>query len=1160
MAGHTVEVRGIPTDLPPDRVADKLTIHFLRSRNGGGEIADVQVLPGARACALITFEALAVAQRILKTKNHVLAIGGKKYPLEVTAHVVELSPDEIFVCASMVVDYGKLPAGKTLLKNLQKGHSSVQLDFDHKNTRCRVEGPFTEVQAFSRDLLGSLNLKSQAAGATLPPGSSHVAKDTKMHDHQQVPPSTGSALKTTALSRWDYGSEGAAGGPSPRGPVDGEAVGQLEDFSLVMDSDIYLYMQRLCAAEYQGVLQQHFVDVVDISNDDITILYLQPSPGTSGDTDALRQAHLALQQLYQQLELSLRKEKISKRGLDMDSQALGALTRELQEVFPLLLCHEDGKQLYLIGNLVDVSQAKQYIQHFSARSTPQTVVMLSSSQPSRPAVSHATEAAGHKPKAPVDTSSPKLSPGRPEGKAEHKLAANFSALKTGRSQAGQGLLPSRDSPPVGQVQLSEKNSPETHALGPGDPKTPTQLYQPHVSALVLGSAAAESQQNDPKEQDRVKGGARLARHKSLSAFVGKENSALQHPGDSKGSDPTKHCSLADTSSTFRSLSLFDTTRSSSAFDSKPSESRPVLRRSNSFSLPKPKESNKPQDTVRAGSGGNRVSEEMSLDSLQWSYLKDVNCSAIEELCRSAGVQISERSTGDCTVLSLQAEDRAKLLQVKWKVETLVQRCPDLVCQIMSYSELAVEGPDDDALSELCSLLRGSSLQVGLNKDKYKLCLACPKEMLPGVTEAFQVFSSRRLRALKSSSLSPGAERASSPGHPGAVQPSRSQDTVLGAALPDSLESLQLGLQLLDIRDKAEHSEVLRAFKLPEAKEKRSPSPWRYLQAAGQEEANDHVDPGAVQGGSGLLSPPVVDNPSPGAPREPQEQPKAKLSPGEPDIARLKQVLPDKFQFARDRSRGGHSDAGGQLRSPIPTAEGAPRSLPAWLYGATAPEPPQAAAEQSPTAESRGQERSSSSRNSTQEEPEPSTPQKRGPSPGQESSKSPLGWCDACQDSSVTCPAPCGHTLCRTCFAAEQPACCGSSSVAPSCKVPGTFKISSVSQSLPGYYRDLTLQLTYTIPDGVQGVGHPHPGQPYKGGCFIAFLPDNREGQKTAMLLKKAFEQGLTFRIKSCDGEERVTWGLIPHKTSWHGSKARNGYPDAQYLHKVCTILKNLGIE
>ncbi|NXD85153.1 NMI protein, partial [Halcyon senegalensis] len=95
MAGRTVRVRGLPADLPPDRVADKLTIHFLRSRNGGGEIADVQVLPGPRACALITFEALEVAQRILEGKDHVLTVGGQKYPLEVTAHVVELSPDEV---------------------------------------------------------------------------------------------------------------------------------------------------------------------------------------------------------------------------------------------------------------------------------------------------------------------------------------------------------------------------------------------------------------------------------------------------------------------------------------------------------------------------------------------------------------------------------------------------------------------------------------------------------------------------------------------------------------------------------------------------------------------------------------------------------------------------------------------------------------------------------------------------------------------------------------------------------------------------------------------------------------------------------------------------------------------------------------------------------
>lgn len=72
------------------------------------------------------------------------------------------------------------------------------------------------------------------------------------------------------------------------------------------------------------------------------------------------------------------------------------------------------------------------------------------------------------------------------------------------------------------------------------------------------------------------------------------------------------------------------------------------------------------------------------------------------------------------------------------------------------------------------------------------------------------------------------------------------------------------------------------------------------------------------------------------------------------------------------------------------------------------------------------------------------------------------------------------------------------------------------------------------------VGDPHPGQPYKGGDFCAFLPDNKEGLKTAKLLKKAFDRGLTFQIKSCDGEERVTWGLIPHKTSWDGGRDRYG--------------------
>ncbi|XP_057270177.1 uncharacterized protein LOC130601850 [Pezoporus wallicus] len=1089
MAGRTVRVGGLPAELPPDRVADKLTIHFLRPRNGGGEIADVQVLrDGRQVCALVTFETPEVAQRILKVKNHVLSIGGDKYPLEVTAHAAELSPDEIFLYASVIVDYGKLPTGKALLRNLYKGYSNVQLNFDSKNAHCIVKGPFTELQAFNRELLGSLNLKSQAAGEILLPDSSHVAKETRIPDPQQEPDSAESAQDTAKVLNWDQACEEPGRAPSPWGPVDRKAVEHLEDFSLVMDSDIYLYMQRFCAAEYQGVLQQHGVDVVDVSSDGIAMLYFHPAAGMAGDMGALREARLALQKLYQQLEVSLRKEKITKGGLGMDSQALRALTHELQQLYPQLLCHEDVKQLYLIGNLVDVSEAKQYLRDFSARRGAAQAT-VSSSLPSQPT----TENTLPKPREPAGTSASRFIPGRPKLRGELRPPASFSTLKAERSQ---------DPPPVGP---SGKHPLQTDALRPSDPMALTQRYQPGASTAGVDlGAAAESQQQDPKEWEQMKGGARLTRHKALSASGDKDNR------DSKGSGPIKHHSLAGTSS------AFDTTRTS-----KPSESKPLLQRSNSFSLPRSKESEKPQGTA--------MRQEMSLDSLQWSYLKDVHRAAVAELCSDGEVQLSEHRAGDCTVLTLQAEGREKLFQAKWKVEALVRKCPDLVCQSMSYSELAVDGPDDSALSELCSLLRGNSFQVGFSKDKYNLYLACPKEMLPGVTEAFQVFSSRRQPALKS----PGAE---STGCPSAVQPSRSQDTLLGAALPGSLESLQMDLQDLTISATAELADVNPA--------ERSPSLWGLQHTLGQEDANDCADSGAEQEGGDLLSPAVVDNSSPTGLSEPQEQLKTKLPVGEPDPARLRQILPDRFQFARAKSRGSHGEAMGWLRSPVPAVDGAPHSLPARLFrpmeaAALAPDRALLPAGRSSAQEGQG----------------------RGPSPGQESSRMAPGRCDACHGAAVTCAARCGHWLCRTCFAGDspQPPCCSVSTLTPGCSIPGKFQISSLSQSLPGYYRDPTLQVVYVIPDGVQGVGDPHPGQPYKGGHFCAFLPDNREGQKTAVLLKKAFDCGLTFHIKSCNGEERVTWGLIPHKTSWDGGKARNGYPDALYLREVCTVLKKLGI-
>lgn len=55
-ASRTVRVSGLPADIAEERLIDKLTVYFLRSRNGGGEIVSVTVDGTKPDCALVQFE------------------------------------------------------------------------------------------------------------------------------------------------------------------------------------------------------------------------------------------------------------------------------------------------------------------------------------------------------------------------------------------------------------------------------------------------------------------------------------------------------------------------------------------------------------------------------------------------------------------------------------------------------------------------------------------------------------------------------------------------------------------------------------------------------------------------------------------------------------------------------------------------------------------------------------------------------------------------------------------------------------------------------------------------------------------------------------------------------------------------------------------------
>lgn len=71
--------------------------------------------------------------------------------------------------------------------------------------------------------------------------------------------------------------------------------------------------------------------------------------------------------------------------------------------------------------------------------------------------------------------------------------------------------------------------------------------------------------------------------------------------------------------------------------------------------------------------------------------------------------------------------------------------------------------------------------------------------------------------------------------------------------------------------------------------------------------------------------------------------------------------------------------------------------------------------------------------------------------------------------------------------------------------------------------------------------HPEPGKPYEGIKRRAFLPYNEEGTEVLKLLKKAFQQGLTFTIgtsRTTGKEGVVTWNDIHHKTSRTGGSPK----------------------
>ncbi|XP_061761378.1 uncharacterized protein LOC133555922 [Nerophis ophidion] len=329
---RTVRVSGLPTDIDQERLIDKLSVHFLRSSNGGGEIDTVAISEKKPDCALIHFEDSTVAQRVIQHGQHTLKVDGKEYKLSVSKYRPRLHPDKVILSITATVDYSQIPEGRSALTRLQQDHPDVELSCDLSKKFGRLRGSYSKVQPALAQLLGRN------------PEGLHSARLTGSSQPVNKP-----LLKDPIKNHKEGGDK-----------QDFNPLASEEDFSLMVDADVFQYLQKRWGQEYQRIQSQHGVEVVDVTNEGLTTLFLSVVVGGQETLERIKRARKAIRSLYRESEKNICQTQLSKTDLNLR----GGLRQAMDTIgvrFPKLLLSDDDCNIYIVGDRVDVSEAKQFL-------------------------------------------------------------------------------------------------------------------------------------------------------------------------------------------------------------------------------------------------------------------------------------------------------------------------------------------------------------------------------------------------------------------------------------------------------------------------------------------------------------------------------------------------------------------------------------------------------------------------------------------------------------------------------------------------------------------------------------------------------------------------------------------------------------------------------
>ncbi|KAF1379796.1 hypothetical protein PFLUV_G00179740 [Perca fluviatilis] len=1121
--GRTVRVSGLPTDIEDDRLKDKLAIHFLRAKNGGGEINSVTIVKATPVSALITFEDSGVAQRVIQHSQHILQVDEKRYKVIVTEHREILDPNKVILSLSATVDHSQLPGGIMALTRLHKSHPDIQINYDATEELGTLHGAYSKVQAALAQLFGHpggpQSAENKESGQPSTSGSRSVQIAQKPHTlesedqsrkpnkqrnprekvHIGRPSDENNSSSHRDLAPYGYGWEDTGQTEGAGLQLPGHPTTPEEDLTLIVDADMFQYLQKHCRKEYQQILSQYGVDVVDMTTQGLTTLFLQVATGIgegSRDQEGLKLARKAISRLYQENETKIRRDQLSKSILSLR----GGLQRAIENLcdrFPKLLLNEDDRNIYIIGSSSDVSEAKQFLllDPSEVRGKTEDVASLQARYPPYDS-GLSTHADGES--VPLTMSSTVDSPDdridqllgrseederRAEGARKYKLAARFKDL-------GLAALGSR---------------PTDFTLrGLSSPSRQTRLG-PMLGRDVLSETAGIADESVSKALSQNTGGDILFKSEdALPSVASMQNksSSNSHLIDTRPKSLTSPLSTAQSSL-------------SGSSPLPPAGSGSTLKRASSFSgTPLQKAqvmSQKSQDdssksTVRARARSSSFSNqtgrdkrdvynaEITVSVVMWKHIKEAYSTRVDDL--TSDVQMKEscsEGSGDVTV-TFRGANSSNVSSCWLGLQKLVDSVSvDFSVQELRLSELGINDTADETLQACCAEVRSRFRKLTMHILKKRLYILGPKELCSQVGASLrEVFS---------------GDSAQIPEHKDFSGPSTSQWN------PSTF------LQMNE-----DQSTSLHCSSNPRVMLESQTSKTDGIDSYQERITNQRSEFCETELVNGSVSQPLVR-------KDPVIKEKVKIRGTVEMDGQKTETFVSHSKAGNDRSTRIVNDVGSTTTTTSTDKDMALHKKERTLHST---------------------QKGSMQQRQTEIQDPP------------EESRSGLGglWCICvCGESEMLMETKCGATMCSKCLGTVHVHCRVCHEKEPKARgIQGEMSFSKLHISVPGHKKDSAIKITYCIPDGIQGEDHPSPGKPFQGGVFEAYLPDCEKTRKLVPRLEKAFKQGLTFTVMGKNTGANVTWDCIPHKTTLHGGKSGNGYPDSTYLTRLSEVLTSKGIE